>query len=390
VPVDDDPEVSPDASEVTAATSTPGPATATGSTEPSATATATSGRPDDFGEWPSAILRELNDSQVAGCPEQLMEEWGQTAPTPRCIEEDLNGDGQGDLVLMLKRPVFRSGAEQSGQVVGLLDGEDGYILAYDAEANAGVDAPYLFQSADLDGDDQADFVYLTTECATSICTSTVNVVGFEQQRLAPLPGSVTAANLLTAEVGDFVRTRPGMELELTSEVIASVEAGPQGSGRRLIGVVDGSVQDLSSSGDQSPYLYHRIRAADAQFDSGDYAGAIAAYAAALADTTLKDWHAEIGQASDRQELTPYALFRAGVAQAALGLPEEQASMEAAYAAGGVFGAAAGAFHSAYASTGDTAQACAAALEWLPPESVNAALSYGFMNPAPAPAEMCPF
>jgi hypothetical protein len=148
-----------------------------------------------------------------------------------------------------------------------------------------------------------------------------------------------------------------------------------------------------------------VRDADAAYAAGNAAHASSLYKKAAEDTSLKDWHEELGTgARDRDELVPYARFRVYLTQLGLLAPTDTdpalilvGSIEALAqeSPNSLHAQAAQRLSEAYRQqpTPDTAYAagCAAFVSFLEERrsEFDTAWDYGDANPKRTPGELCP-
>ena len=247
------------------------------------------------------------------CLPELVAAWElAAAEEPRCVFADLDGDDAREFALLVTLPGDKDA--QPGDVWFFGSAEQGHRLLDSARsfANAALGGVRVVAAEDLTGDGLPEVVVASLNCAAAICTTDFLIVSAHRGRLEDLaPDEIEITGLESATVEEAIGDGR-LDLVLRGGVITSAAAGPPRPFRRTL-----SWSGLRFSVDEQPestrYLFHAVVDADSLFASGDYAGAREGYELAASDTTLADWKAEIGSPAGRAELTPYALFRAGIA-----------------------------------------------------------------------------
>ena len=289
----------------TAGTATPGPA-------PSAELPAA---PDNLLAGANLLVPYLASgaANLQDCLPRLVAAWGfGEAEGPRCVLDDLDGDGIREFALLVTLP--RGGPDRPADVWFFEGADEGHRLLGSTRsfANAALGGTRIVAAAALTGDGLPDVLVSSLSCDADACTTDFLIVSAHRGRFEDLaPDEIEIAGLESVEVEDA--TGDGrLDLVLRGGVVEAPGAGPQRPMRRTLswGGLRFFVDDRL---DPPVYLIHAIVDADALFASGDLAGARERYEQAAADTTLADWQAESGLQTGRDELVPYALFRAGLA-----------------------------------------------------------------------------
>ena len=305
--------------------------------EPATTAVATSVSPlpptagtATPGPAPSAELPAAPDSLLAGanllapylasdaanlqdCLPRLVAAWGfGEAEGPRCVLDDLDGDGVREFALLVTLP--RGGPDRPGDVWFFEGADEGHRLLGSARsfANAALGGTRIVAAEDLTGDGLPEVVVSSLACDADACTTDFLIVSAHRGRFEDLaPDEIEIAGLESVEVEDA--TGDGrLDLVLRGGVIEAAGSGPQRATRRTLSW-GGLRFFVDERLDPPIYLIHAIADADALFASGDLAGARESYEQAAADMTLADWKLESGLRPGREELVPYSLVRAGLA-----------------------------------------------------------------------------
>ncbi len=320
---DDEPDVV-----IVAITRTPQPAAAEASTSvvpqpPTAdTETPVPASSAALPEPPESLLAGANllvpylaggGADMERCLPELVAAWEfAAAEEPRCVFADLDGDGAREFALLVTLPGDED--TQPGDVWFFGSAEQGHRLLDSARslANSALGGVRIVAADDLTGDGLPEVVVASLSCGGVICTTDFLIVSAHRGRLEDLaPEKIEITGLEDATVEEA--TGDGqLDLVLRGGVITSAAAGPPRPFRNTLSW-SGLRFFVDEQPDPTRYLFHAIVDADALFASGDYAGARERYELAAADATLADWKAEIGSRAGRAELTPYALFRAGIA-----------------------------------------------------------------------------
>jgi hypothetical protein len=359
---------------------------------------------EDFCQQKQLLGEAIANSKFTSCQEiQLLEVWQLGGLGAWCGEGDFNGDGLTDLLVTLQREGGDAIGTTNAEVVAYLRQGAGFEIGFSAVSSyyeppqfPHLTTPYR---ADLDGDGTSDFTYQVTKCGAHTCTTAVQPVSLQNGELAEeaqesvVPLNAEVAMRLPTVVGMTITPPDGSSgalIKLYGGTIQSVGAGPQRRQTTSFAFVDDAWRQVSVVLDPPEYLYHAIRDADAQFGAGALQAAIGSYAAALADADLKDWHLAVsGDGSgDRDQLVSYALFRKGVAEAFLGLPEARDTLPAAAAEPGLFASAAHVFLETLDAGAPVRDACVQATATLSQRAIDEAFDYGYGNPPPALAEVC--
>ncbi|MCC7365158.1 MAG: hypothetical protein IT303_12385 [Dehalococcoidia bacterium] len=374
------------------------PASPTGAptAPPTATPTAT---PDPVGARP-ATAQEATE-RLAGliggtgaCPELAVARWGLS-----CVTAQLDADARPDTAYLV--PLDEPGRLGFPASVLVCRTTANCVLERLGSAGA-VDASALgrglFQAADITGDGRAELVYLSTLCTAATCTSEVAVQAWDGsawRNLGPRDGGLDNVDAATL-------TGTGAAATLTVHTAKLPESS--GPSRALTVTytleADGFVE-ASREAEETVFLVHAIQDADRLFALGRYDDAIAAYQAAIASPTLRDWRTETegpppaGRRSAREQLVGYVLLRVAIAETARGNDATRA-IDAAIVQGKepLFQNAAQAFRRGLLDRGDLRGGCIEATRYLTtdpaPAYIAQVFDYGPANPRLTAPDICPF
>jgi hypothetical protein len=236
--------------------------------------------------------------------------------------------------------------------------------------------------------------FLTTACSASGCMSQVHIERWDGTAWRDIgPGDAGIDALESATWDD------AGQLVLRGGKLTAAGAGPT-RGVTVTYAYDGSrYTEASRVYDPLVYLFHAITDADAKFAAADWAGAIAAYQAAIDNTALKDWKAEQNEPAGRPTLDSYALFRIAIATAAMGNdPSVALDKVIVDAKDQIFAYAADQFRQGWQQTGSVHGGCVAATAYLAtssaagdnPAYIKQAFNYGYANqPIKTYKDICP-
>lgn len=372
---------------------------ATPTTRPTATPTATA-TPHPLAKLPvsveSAIATLVSyraSHRDDPCPAELEERW-----EARCGRGDVDGDGVDDTVYLVPLHPAVKLSPSPGVVLIVRDGVPPEPFPRVAEADASIVGVALFSVADRTGDGQAEVTHLVNTCGANGCRSQVEVQSWDGtawRDIGPGDGGIDNVESVGLE-GEGV----GTEIMLRGGTLHAAGAGPTRATTHTYGWNGSRYHEVSAVADPPAYLIHAIYDADALVAAGRFDDAAAAYAAAIADDSLKDWKAESGNqlpgaASGREQLRGYALFRIAVVRAATGAdPTLALDTVIAESQEPLFSNAAEAFRRGYREFGGVRAGCLEVTRYLTtptvPEYLTNLFDYGFANPRRLPADVCPF
>jgi len=374
------------------APATPGDPPAATSAE--ATATVPQPTPDPFAKRPGnaedavrALAAYLPGKTT--CPRELAARWQAV-----CLAGNLDGDGLPDLVVGVPLADVPAGQAQSPGTIVIRRGTGAALAAFPVLGNLdmGPIGRPLFAVADRTGDGRDDVSYLATACGAHTCTSRLEIESWDGTTWRDAgPGDGGIATLDRASISGAGKAS---EFVMHGGTIQSVGAGP-GRASTTVYRWDGMRYAAATvTHDPAAYLVHAIADADALFAAGRYEQAATAYLEAAKRDDLKDWWRETGRGDGRVGLAGYALFRAAIATAASGA-DATSAFDTAITRGSeqAFITATEAFRKGLKEGGSVHAGCAEAARYLASPGVPAYLrtlfDYGYSNPQPTPAEICP-
>jgi hypothetical protein len=357
-------------------------------------------KPASFSDYASTIAGYLSASPNADrdCLAALYAAWAMPLISAKdgCRLANTDADPDNELVAVLTARLATPTATADTQFeITVFDPASGaYRLAYESAPYDVVPpghtepiAPILAAGA-LTGDSTGKLAYRTDGCIGALCVATVHIIagttdGYVAVAPAdgiPMPG---ATDVHIDDAKQFVLTGAEPETPAT---------GPQ-RGRTETWAWDGSAYALKTTTPAAPrYLYHAILDADALLQLGDYAGAQAAYAAAIDARSLALWKPD---KNERAELEAYALFHAALASLLAGGDRDSATalLDRSKAYANTLNAQlAGSFEAGYAAKQSISVGCGAASDDLLRNGAEYASfwNYGTANPRFDPATVCPY
>ncbi len=372
--------------------------TATRTATPSPTHTPTpSPTPDPLADAPAnanEAQQGVEDALIAApseaCPARLVSMWKVT-----CATGDFDGDGQPDTAFLVPlKPA--TGAASTPAIILVLPSTTKTIESLATAGTAG-DASTLgtafFTARPVPAAGKA-LAFLTTACSSSGCISQAHLERWDGTAWRDIgPGDAGIAALESAtwdDAGDLV---------LKGGQFSAAGAGPTRAVTVSYAYTDGRYTESSRVYAPPVYLFHAITDADAKFAAADWVGAIAAYQAAIDNTSLKDWKAEQGQSPGRPTLVSYALFRIAIATAAEGNdPSVALDKVIVDAKDPIFAYAAQQFRQGWQQTASVHGGCVAATAYLGtsnasgdnPAYIKQAFNYGYANqPIKTYLDICP-
>jgi len=306
------------------------PAESTSTPRPDATATPDDATPEPEPEEPIELpFRPTNPvggglqvaeylagglADIDQCLPELVEDW-QLEPTDgdRCLLGDIDGDDRDELIYLVS---VAGEPAAPGDVWFFEDADESYRLFTSARAVANqiLAGVKIEAYTDLTGDGAPEAVISSLNCDAELCTTSFLIAsahrGFEVEDLTPDDLTLTSTEGLSFEdaTGDQVT-----DLLVRREVTAEEPgAGPQRASS-LVVTWTGLRFRIEEEEDEPEFLFHLVTDADSAYRSGDLALASQLYMQVVNDTSLRDWKLEQGERAGRQELQPYALFRAALA-----------------------------------------------------------------------------
>lgn len=309
--------------------------------------------------------------------------------TPRSafVLADLDGDGLRDLAVGLTGPpggisVWRC---QKGAYLPSV------VLAPRGQPYG---QPILERAIDLTGDRIPELVVFDPLCGAHTCHARYAILRWDQGAfLDVLRGSTEdlPTPRFSAEIDG-----PGKpsKILITAEGIASVGAGPYRRTTRAWSWDDARSAFLPAADTLEPprYRIHLIHDADAALEAGEPEQAMSLFQKAIEDDGLMDWPSS----DSRAALTAYAAYRMVLAHLALDSPTEAEAVLDTYLAGASDPGAPFASLARLLLTGFAGASLPAACDTVretaeqDPDSVLAALDYGYANRTYTVDDLCPF
>ncbi len=287
---------------------TPTASTATPTPSPSRTVPA---KPDNVFAGANLLVPYLlsGAADTEQCLPALAQAWQlNQAHEIECATTDLDGDGEAEFVLRVA--LDETGPGDVWLFAGVAQGRR---LHGSARSFAGsvLSDVRIVAVDDLTGDGLAELIVSSESCGAASCTTSFLIISGHRgaiENLAPADLALEGAD--PPRIEDV--TDDGLlDLVVQGGAVTGEDAGPPRpfvrrvywSGLRFF-VVD--------QPEPARYLIHAIADADALFGSADWASAHERYLAIAAADTLADWKVEAGETPGRNELTAYAVFRAGL------------------------------------------------------------------------------
>lgn len=372
----------------------------TSTPSPTATPTVVLPTPDPLSTPPSsavvvqAVLSQvLADAPGELCPASLARQW-----QVLCVTGDVDGDGKTDAAYLVPLEGAPTGNSFPAVVFVFRSTlQKLELLPVDTSADASALGQSLFKMADRTGDGHDDVVFLATGCTANSCSSQVHIDAWDGtawRDRGPALGST--ANL---ESVSFAGDGASSVLTERGGIINGPGAGPSRGVTRTYTFSDGRYRLASEVYGPATYLFQAIQDADTLFNAGKFSEAIAAYQAAIANTSLKDWQQETGKGDGRSSLDSYALLRIAIATAATG-DDPGPAVDAVITNGAepLFVNAAEAFRQGFRDKGTVHAGCVSVTAYLSisnstsdnPARLKAIFDYGYANlPAMTFQGVCP-
>jgi hypothetical protein len=318
------------------------------------------------------------------CDDRVLTAWEAV-----CASGDVDGDGAADSAYLVPLAGGRGVSPAPAAVVVQRTGA-GHLdrFPFRDDADAGEIGRAMFSVAERTGEPPAELTFVSTRCGASNCVSRVEVFTWDGTAWRDVgPGEPGFDNPESI-------AWEGGELVVRAGALNTTGAGPTRVSTLRYALAGGVYVVSAVEPDPAVYLFHAMLDADRLFDDGRFREAIEAYAAAIRDTSLRDWKAEIGQREGRQTLLAYALFRIAVAAAAAG-DDPMAAIDAVIIEGKepLFAEAAQAFRRGYLDGRSVVRGCIEVTRYFSSPAAKALLEerfdYGYANPRKGPAEVCP-
>ena len=347
-------------------------------------------RPEDFADYPAAILGYLNASQgdVDGLREGL-KNWEALRDVADLLRVDVDDDRKGEYLLVIVDTSGEYGINLPGDLLVIdIEGEQ-YSLAYRAARDLLILDASLLEVNDINQDGHTELAFTSTSCGAHTCSTTVYILSSGTGMYDDLTGGgieMTYADVRFSDWdGDDVP-----ELIMYGGIIGSVGAGPQRE-RTEVYRWDGLTYTLSETVyDPSNYLYFKVLDANQALLEGKYERAVTLYQGAIENPDLEIWMEE----SEREELTAFARYRLSLTYLLLGeigeaqLTRDELLMEQPE---NIYAQVVTVLWDTYLMDKDLRAACEAVGSYAAaqPETAAVLADYGYGNPTFTPKEVCP-
>lgn len=314
-----------------------------------------------------------------------------------CAESDVDGGGKLDTAYLIPlHPIASTALSPAVVILRRTNGGPLERFPVDGEADVSILGVAAFSLADRTGDAIAELSYLRNACTVSACSSLLQVQAWDGTAWRDIgPGDDGVVAVTGIEI---TGTGAATKIAIRGGKLNTPGAGPTRTFTATYALSAGRYRLLARLPSPPEYLYHAILDADALFDQAKFDEAAAAYAAATANGTLKDWRAETGKGDGRAELGGYALLRIVIALAAAN-EDPTAAIDAVIQSSRepLWAGAAEEFRRGFQDRGGVHAGCAAVTNYLArvtPAADNAAyvkamFDYGFANPGKTYQDICP-
>jgi hypothetical protein len=347
-------------------------------------------RPEDFADYPSAIIAYLNDSQgdVDGLRKGL-ESWDALRHVADLLRADVDDDGKGELLLIIVDPSSEYGINLAGDVLVIdIDGQE-YSLAYGATRDLLILDPSLLEVDDVNRDGYTELAFTSTSCGAHTCVTTVHIAASGTGMYRDLTNGGIEMSFAEVHFSDWDGDDLP-ELVMYGGIIGSAGAGPQRD-RTEVYRWDGLTYTLSETVyDPSNYLYFKVLDANQALLEGKYERAVTLYHEAIENPDLEIWMEE----SEREELTAFARYRLSLTYLLLGeigeaqLARDELLMEQPES---IYAQVVTVLWDTYPMDKGLRAACEAVGSYAAaqPEAAAVLADYGYGNPTFTPKEVCP-
>ena len=347
-------------------------------------------RPQDFGQYPAAIVAYLNDSQgnVDGLRETLRS-WQALQHVTHLLRADVDDDGIGELLLVIVDQSPDQGINLVGDLLVVDIDEGDYRLAYSGGARSPLLDPALLEVDDLNRDGHTELAFSSTSCGAHTCFTTVHIVSSGTETYTNLTGEGIEMSYVDPTFSDW--DGDGVpELIMHGGTIGSVGAGPQRE-RTEVYKWDGVAYVLSETRhDYSNYLYFKVLDANQALLDGDYESAAALYREAIDSDYLVTWMEE----SEREKLSAFSRYRLSLTHLILGNEDQAHSVRDELLVeqpDNIYAQVVTTLWQAYEGGASLQYACKQVGLFAAehPETADVLSDYGYGNPTFTPEEVCP-
>lgn len=366
------------------------PPTAVRTPTPSPTPDPLAAIPETPAEALTGVTTALIDAPGEPCPAPLVARWHVA-----CATGDFDGDDVADSAFLVPLQAPAESADLKPAALLVLRASDKQLMPLPgiaATADASALGIAFFGTRQTPAGPALTF--LTSACTTTGCISQAHIERWDANAWRDIgPGDSGISNLESADWD------ADGSLVIKAGALTAPGAGPTRPSTTTYTYADGRYSQSARVYAPPVYLFDAITDADAKFAAADWAGAIAAYQRAIADTGLKDWKAEQGDPPGRPVLVSYALFRIAVATAAMG-DDPAVALDAVIvdAQTPIFAYAAQQFRQGWQQTASTHGGCTAVTAYLAtsdasgdnPAYIQQVFNYGYANqPAKSYLDICP-
>jgi hypothetical protein len=345
-------------------------------------------RPEDFADYPTAIISYLNDSQgdVDGLREML-EDWGALRNVADLLRVDVDDDGIGELLLIILAEEY--GFNNPGDLLVIdMEGQE-YDVAYRAASDLIIMDPSLLEVGDVNQDGHTELAFTSTSCGAHTCFNTVYVIASGTGMYGDLTDGGIEMSYSEIHFPDW--DGDGLlELVMHGGTIASLGAGPQRA-RTEVYRWDGHTYTLSETiYDPSNYLYFKVTDANQALLNGEYERAATLYREAIQNPDLDVWIEE----SERKELIAFARYRLALTYLLLnqiGEAESARDELLTQQPEHIYAQVVSILWGTYLIDGNVMAACEEVGNFSAahPEAADVLADYGYGNPTFTPEEICP-
>ncbi len=347
-------------------------------------------RPQDFADYPAAVVGYLNDSQGdEDGLRKMLEEWQALRDVAGLLRVDVDDDGKGELLLIIVDAEGEFGINLAGDLL-IIDMEDHeYDLAYRATSDWAILDPSLLEVDDLNDDGHTELAFTSTSCGAHTCFTTVYILASGTGTYDDLTDGGIEMSYADIQLSDW--DADGMlDLVMHGGMIGSVGAGPQRS-RTEVYRWDGAAYTIAEKTyDPSNYLYFKVLDANEALLDGSYQRAAALYEEAIRNPDLDVWMEE----SEREELTAFARYRLCLTYLLAGqtadadLVRDELLREQPE---DIYAQVVTVLWDAYLAGADLRTACEAVTSFAAahPETSGMLADYGYANPTFTSEEVCP-
>ncbi len=347
-------------------------------------------RPEDFADFPTAIIGYLNDSQGdADGLREMLKDWGALRHVTDLLRVDVDDDGQGELLLIMVDPSQEYGINRPGELLVIDIQEREYRLAYRASEDLVIMDPSILDVDDVNRDGHTELAFTSTSCGAHTCFTAVYIIASGTRAYDDLTDGGIEMSYPEIYFSDWDGDGTP-ELVMYGGMIGSVGAGPQRA-RSEVYRWDGAAYTLSETiYDPSNYLYFKILDANQALRDGEYERAGALYREAIENSDLDIWMEE----REREELTAFARYRLSLTYLLLGetgeaqlARDELLTQQPEH----IYAQVVEALWDTYLIDGDLRAACEAVGSFaaVNPETADVLADYGYGNPTFTPEEVCP-